>query len=389
MTEFNSSHSQLMIKLYLSKDDIRRFQLPREVSFARIKELVFQYYKEKERNDQNGESSNQQNSEVDEDELCVQYLDDEGEWVSLNTEEEWYVAKSILADQNTIKLRLADFWQQSYHNLKKQRQYFMNNLNKEKRELKKIGDKLYSDFNNELSKISSSNEFKQFEKSITEFAETLIDSITPFHAWGHSSPRHQPQTSQQMPQNHLEQETDQQQEQLQTELLEQTQGMTEKLNEETSTEKQIEEQNQVTQENSGDFKEPYSKLFHDSYQENYFEEEEQQDEKDISTTSTDDDDFVFVDDRKGTTQEDKEQTQKEPEETPEQNVPQEEEEEQQQEQQQEEEQQQQQHTPETKYSEQLQILKEIGFPDTERNLRILEKNKGNLQYTLNEILESQ
>ena len=152
----------LLVKLYLTKEHIRRFSAPSTISFEELQQRIGELY---------SEFIPQQTT------FNLQYCDDDEEWTILKNEDDWYCCKAIC--RGNIKVRCADFWQVSLNKLKVHQQAFVTTFNREKNNLKTKGEELCRQVDQELKKIGSNEEVKKIEQAVQNFCTQLFDQLSP------------------------------------------------------------------------------------------------------------------------------------------------------------------------------------------------------------------
>ncbi|KAG2373902.1 hypothetical protein C9374_011567 [Naegleria lovaniensis] len=160
----DQQQENLIIKLYLSKDHIRRFTALPSSTLEDVKSKVVEFYQEL-------------GQQISNDKLDLQYCDSDNEWAILRNEDDWYCCKAICSPN--IKIRQANMWMKAIYNYKTQQQALVQKFNKEKKQLVSKGQEFCSQINQELKKLGSNEEVKKFEKAVEDFCTSVVDSITP------------------------------------------------------------------------------------------------------------------------------------------------------------------------------------------------------------------
>ncbi|KAL9658631.1 hypothetical protein ABK040_006167 [Willaertia magna] len=177
--------NNMIIKLYLSSEHIRRFQVPTSITFDSLKNQINSYYRDFIQQDQSTttNTTDQTSSSSNTTTLNLQYQDDDGDWTLLSSEEDWYIAKAICTTKsNNIKIRLANFYQTSIQKLRTQQQVLLQSFNKEKKLLLDKGNELCKSIGKELKKISelsNKEEVKTIERAVQDFCNQVVETVIP------------------------------------------------------------------------------------------------------------------------------------------------------------------------------------------------------------------
>ncbi|KAF0971774.1 hypothetical protein FDP41_009997 [Naegleria fowleri] len=343
----NEQQENLIIKLYLSKDHIRRFTASPSSTLEEVKAKVVEFYRE----------LGQQ--EISTDKLDLQYCDSDNEWAILRNEDDWYCCKAICSPN--IKIRQANMWMKAIYNYKTHQQALVQKFNKEKKQLMTKGQELCSQINQELKKLGSNEEVKKFEKAIEDFCTNVVDSITPLlnnaaeatsdlfesaFRGRPSSASASSSTDEQQPSNDLIRVTEHE-DQEEEKAFEQAQQPVQPSNQQqpTQTEENIIERSGfiwVNPTNSSPVPVVQPKV-----------EEVQQPQEPVVSQPT------VVQQEEPVAEESVPVVAQQEEEQPAVDVP---------------------------YAEQLKMLEVMGFTDTNKNLQLLDKHKGNLALVVDELL---
>lgn len=155
----------VIIKLYLSKEHIRRFTIPNSASYEDLKTKIIQFY------DEVGQTINPT------DDFDLQYCDDDNEWAVLRNEDDWYCCKAICP--TNIKIRKPSMWMKAQFTYKSGQQVVIQTLNKEKKYLVEKSKEIFSQVNEEFKKLSSNDEVKKLETAVSHAVTDFIDTVTP------------------------------------------------------------------------------------------------------------------------------------------------------------------------------------------------------------------
>ena len=159
------AEEQVIIKLYLSKEHIRRFTIPKIASYEDLKSRIIQFY------DEVGQTINPS------EDLDLQYCDDDNEWTVLRNEDDWYCCKAICP--TNIKIRKPSMWMKAQFTYKSGQQAVIQSFNKEKKYLVEKSKQIFSQVNEEFQKLSSNQEVKKLESTVSHAVNDFIETVTP------------------------------------------------------------------------------------------------------------------------------------------------------------------------------------------------------------------